>query len=772
MLATQAEDEIDRPILDTYQPHLHLYGAIGQPSPLLPLDPGPSPGLGISRLSPFAPPFSSARTNRNPSTDQESTAMSANHHDLNYLTLGQDASAHDVDSDLAGLIAQAHRMQIEKIQGSSEEGAVQSDPSRRALDSLGGEAVPSTNDIFRTWQEDGDVAVKTGTSRFGTDKWDRGLSTATLLNKHSLGPTRSPIELASHVPPKSAPLPNFQPFSDPRLPPLTPQPHQAVGLGQHVSQGQVQNQSALYQPSPTGRAFPSSLNSNSSHPISVKFHTQSPTLSHKSSDPAAQIAAHLEGLTLALNPLLAQSDEVQELRTEVAIWKAEWGRLNDERRKLETALAQVGTAKVGPGFSAVLIDGDGLIFQESLIQAGYTGGQRAAQTLLSALPNLAASSSINSNDTGREIIVEAVGSILSSSQVNLDGKIDGQPKDIGSVIVQVFLNKSGLGSALKQTGLIPSWGVYDLFWQGFSASHELFTVIDVGGGKEASDAKIREYLKLYARNEQCEMIVLGASHDNGYANILSSLQTESRLSKLLLLKGYADLAPQLKQYSSRVVSIPDLFRTTRVPTTFSSVVASAQAVPAHVGGKQEAHAMEVDSDTTSDDAIEVIEWTTLGIDKHIKSGGTNKKQSIEVKVGKKNKYNSSLLSESRRGDDDWTETTGKKKKDKKRSKKDKDAADVVRNLDPRPCHTFYLSPWGCKNGDECAYGHDYDLNDRQLDELSRLAKSIICPFIREGRCKFSDEKCVYGHQCPNADNCVFGNTCRFYELPNGHGELD
>ena len=69
------------------------------------------------------------------------------------------------------------------------------------------------------------------------------------------------------------------------------------------------------------------------------------------------------------------------------------------------------------------------------------------------------------------------------------------------------------------------------------------------------------------------MIVLGASHDNGYANILSSLSTENRLSKLLLLKGYTDLAGQLRQYGSRVVTIPDLFRTSKIPVSFSAVAA-------------------------------------------------------------------------------------------------------------------------------------------------------------------------------------------------------
>ena len=98
--------------------------------------------------------------------------------------------------------------------------------------------------------------------------------------------------------------------------------------------------------------------------------------------------------------------------------------------------------------------------------------------------------------------------------------------------------------------------------------------MDVGPGKEATDAKIREHLRFYVCNVQCKMIVLGASHDNGYANILSSLSTENRLAKLLLLRGYSDLAGQLKQYSNRVVTIPNLFRRDKIPLSFSSVAAA------------------------------------------------------------------------------------------------------------------------------------------------------------------------------------------------------
>lgn len=106
---------------------------------------------------------------------------------------------------------------------------------------------------------------------------------------------------------------------------------------------------------------------------------------------------------------------------------------------------------------------------------------------------------------------------------------------------------------------------------------------------------------------------------------------------------------------------------------------------------------------------------------------------------------------------------------------------------------FYLGPRGCKNGDDCQYGHEHKLNAAQLDELARLAKCIMCPYVKDGRCRYSDDECVYGHQCPNPEKCVLyvfavlspwikgpftdswifsGETCRFYELPNGHGELN
>jgi hypothetical protein len=37
-----------------------------------------------------------------------------------------------------------------------------------------------------------------------------------------------------------------------------------------------------------------------------------------------------------------------------------------------------------------------------------------------------------------------------------------------------------------------------------------------------------------------------------------------------------------------------------------------------------------------------------------------------------------------------------------------------------------------------------DLNDNQLDELSRLTKAILCPFAISNKCRYTSETCVYG----------------------------
>lgn len=110
-----------------------------------------------------------------------------------------------------------------------------------------------------------------------------------------------------------------------------------------------------------------------------------------SSHPAAQAAHHLSSLSGLIQPLLDQADQVQALRMEVGMWKAQWGQADKERQRLERqahkaeeavlALKEQASeglragkrARAKGGFSVVLLDGDGLIVR-LLVWAGLEDG--------------------------------------------------------------------------------------------------------------------------------------------------------------------------------------------------------------------------------------------------------------------------------------------------------------------------------------------------------------------------------------------------------------
>lgn len=307
-------------------------------------------------------------------------------------------------------------------------------------------------------------------------------------------------------------------------------------------------------------------------------------------------------------------------------------------------------------------------------------------------------------------------------------------------------------------------------------NHTNAAVIDVGHGKEATDAKIREHLKLYANHAQCGTVILGASHDNSYASVLCSLETTTGLSKVVILQGYSELAFQMQPYASRCVSIPELFRTSRLSTSAitggkkgrrgsrapqDTDAAPSLAVPPNpepAFGHETAGSAPTTPDAVDGEVeIEIIEWDGLA--------NSNVRLEDTPRGRRRNGSTSQSL-----GDDEDKKKASAKKSGSSKPVTRAASIPTVRNLKPRPCHTYYLSPWGCKNGDGCEYAHHYKLNEDQTEELARLAKEIICPYVRSKRCHFKEDECVYGHRCPRGERCTFGETCRFKDLPNGHGE--
>lgn len=111
-------------------------------------------------------------------------------------------------------------------------------------------------------------------------------------------------------------------------------------------------------------------------------------------------------------------------------------------------------------FVLALIDGDGAVFQDALLQAASgDGGSEAASRLNHAIRNHVASFHGNSGNW--------------------------------PIMVQIYLSLEKLAVKLASVGLLRSPSELRAFAQRFSLNQPLFSIIDVGQGKEKADHKIR-----------------------------------------------------------------------------------------------------------------------------------------------------------------------------------------------------------------------------------------------------------------------------------------
>lgn len=147
--------------------------------------------------------------------------------------------------------------------------------------------------------------------------------------------------------------------------------------------------------------------------------------------------------------------------------------------------------------------------------------------------------------------------------------------------ITIYFNKSGLLDTLVAHNKCTA-EQFEAFCIGFSQASPRFLMIDVGPGKEAIDAKIREYLQTYTRFPQTLRVFFGGmttlfyifhfletflflgGHDNGYASTLTALENEQYLGKLVLLEGYDDMTNELRKLSLPSLKLEGLFMTQKL----------------------------------------------------------------------------------------------------------------------------------------------------------------------------------------------------------------
>ncbi|KAH6891170.1 hypothetical protein B0T10DRAFT_304653 [Thelonectria olida] len=178
----------------------------------------------------------------------------------------------------------------------------------------------------------------------------------------------------------------------------------------------------------------------------------------------------------------------------------------------------------------ILVDGDGLLFHEDLIKKGNEGGKIAAAALRASVASIV-------GDRANEL----------------------------EVIARVVANVSGLGKAMVRDGSLDNQQNFKDFTLGFTQAKASFDFIDVGYGKERADTKIKETTRWHLQNSNCKQILLGISHDAGYAPFLDEILTDTPTRhRVSVLEGY----PTVRELRDTRVNIErfsrDIFRTTKL----------------------------------------------------------------------------------------------------------------------------------------------------------------------------------------------------------------
>lgn len=395
-------------------------------------------------------------------------------------------------------------------------------------------------------------------------------------------------------------------------------------------------------------------------------------------------------------------------------------------RTTELALSEQKQASGSSNFALAVIDGDGAIFQDYLLAMGKDGGADAAQQLHTELRN-------------------HLRTVYPDSNVS-----------DWSIVVQIVLNLQGLGTKLHGCGIINNPQELVSFGRAFSHAQPLFSFIDVGGGKERADHKIRETLRLFLPNAQCKHVFFGPCHDNGYLPVLEPYRLDPATSSRLTLIETTPATPGFMQLGlPRIRCSPRLFRSDNLPASAPAkfngtpspfqppmpVRTNTVPVPAPVNASSIPFIPQSPSPAPSENSTASSTWATVG-----KTGATSKNINIASKKAPAKKY--ILLNVH-----DERVDAPLPPEDPKASSRFHDMIKAYGNY----CNHYHLTG-KCKAGEYCDYHHGEVLTPGEKLVLKHKARSLSCP----GKYMCRNMECFLGHHCKFGNGCTKDN-CRFWE---------
>ncbi|KAJ7904396.1 hypothetical protein B0H14DRAFT_2662655 [Mycena olivaceomarginata] len=403
----------------------------------------------------------------------------------------------------------------------------------------------------------------------------------------------------------------------------------------------------------------------------------------------------------------ASHEKSQQLEKELNVYKLALSGLEAECNRLRTLQSETLKEKkcledlMKGNRIVTLIDGDGAIFSKDLISQGQQGGRLAARTLSDSIMQF------------------------------LSANYGARPYQLWRGLTDTF-NRVGLGSLCK---------TFEDFVVGFNQATERFVMVDVGSMKEAADVKLKVHLQDDIQLPQTFKVVFGGCHDGGYLACLRSSETSGYREKLILLKGYTQMAPAIAELDLPFIEIPDLFMTQKlVPVNRWTTLSHSP------------NQMVTDTDTISDDASKMSTAESDEVD--LDSAGTGTSYSRALQRAASN------LRESTRERSPSTEASSYAHATPGSRHVNPALVDQIPERPP-PCTLFYLST--CKLGSKCKYAHDYLLNEDHFQEMRENSLKGPCPMINRGELCTWGDACCYGHYCPHSTKCPFYKIgiCKF-----------
>ncbi|KAK5662850.1 hypothetical protein OQA88_6261 [Cercophora sp. LCS_1] len=395
--------------------------------------------------------------------------------------------------------------------------------------------------------------------------------------------------------------------------------------------------------------------------------------------------------------------------------------------------AQISQVKLHNPYILVLIDGDGLLFGEQYVRLGLEGGKQAAYALRTAILN--------------ECGQHAVGV---------------------EVIAKVYVNLSGLAKAMRRDGCLDNEADFKDFSLGFTQGKATFDFIDVGHGKERADNKVKETARWHLRNVNCKQVLLGISHDAGYAPFLDELFQDNGTKQLVtVLEGFPTVR-ELKDTGVRVLALDEtLFRNDKLAdrayhgnglvTAFGAIGAAAVTnvstltATATAAAAAAATIVKTASPATSSSSTP-ISAPASSYARAITSASPPPQITLPLQPRPVNAATRpqppkpAPWNPGPRGLDPPLQVS-QTALDSIKKRKDSN----------KLCNNHYLRG-PCSKGDTCCFEHKYKPNKDEITAIAFLTRLNPCEHGQE--CDV--ENCIYGHHCPSVrDGYCTHPYCKF-----------